>query len=230
MSYSQLILPTIDEVRQALAGPLPGQPAQIEMAPQPPADSKVNRWDNPDDCRKAGVLLLLYPHITLANSSELHLVLIRRAEYPGAHSGQISLPGGQHEAGETLQETALRETYEEVGVLPKTVEMMGQLTALYTPPSHFCIYPFVAYRSSRADFNIDPLEVAELIEAPLSLLLDPAIYKEEIWHFKKYGTRRVPFFDVFGHKVWGATAMILKEFLTLLSKTVNDATGPTHDS
>jgi hypothetical protein len=62
--------------------------------------------------------------------------------------------------------------------------------------------------------------VAELIEVPLSLLLDPAIRQEEIWRFEKYGARRVPFFDVFGHKVWGATAMMLSEFLTLLTETV----------
>lgn len=196
--------------------PKPGRPAQSKMAPQPRPDGP-NRWDKPNDCREAAVLLLLYPHTTNGYAPELHLVLTRRAEYPGAHSGQISLPGGRREGMETLQSTALRETREEVGVSPAVLELLGRLSPLYTPPSNFCIYPFVAASASRPLFRPDPVEVAELIETPLSLLLNPATRHEEIWNFPVYGPRRVPFFDVFGHKVWGATAMILNEFLTLLT-------------
>jgi 8-oxo-dGTP pyrophosphatase MutT (NUDIX family) len=144
------------------------------------------------------------------------VVLTRRPEYPGAHGGQISLPGGRREGDEPLQITALREAQEEVGLAPDAVEVMGRLSPLYTPPSNFYIYPFIAYSSARPAFQPDAKEVAELIEAPLSLLLNPAIRKEEIWHFPNYGERHVPFFDVFGHRVWGATAMILSEFITLL--------------
>ena len=185
------------------------------MAPTP-IGGQLNRWKTPDNCRQAGVLLLLYPHAINGRAPELFLTLTRRREYPGVHSGQISFPGGRREEGETLQTTALRETAEEVGVLPESVRVIGQLSALYTPPSNFCIYPFVAFGRSRPTFRPDPREVAELIEAPLSLLLDPAIRKEETWHFENYGNRQVPFFELYGHKVWGATAMILSEFLTLL--------------
>jgi 8-oxo-dGTP pyrophosphatase MutT (NUDIX family) len=134
-----------------------------------------------------------------------------------SHSGQISFPGGRREHNETLEATALRETTEELGVPPEQLKLIGRLSSLYTPPSNFCIYPFIAFCATRPDFQPNVLEVAELIEAPLSLLLDPATYKEELWHFENYGERRIPFFDVFGHKVWGATAMILSEFLTLLT-------------
>lgn len=214
------LLPTIEAIRQALAGPLPGRAGQIKMAPARPDGSETDRWAAPDDCREAGVLLLLYPHRVHGSDPELHLVLTRRTEYPGVHSGQISFPGGRREEQEPLATTALREAWEEVGVTPETLELIGPLSPLYTPPSNFYIYPFVAYRPARATYNVAPEEVAELIEVPLSLLLDPAIRQEEIWHFEKYGPRRVPFFDVFGHKVWGATAMMLSEFLTLLTETV----------
>ena len=216
---------SIEDVRQALAAPLPGPNGQKKMAPQPKAGA-VDRWTQPDDCRQAGVLLLLYPHSQNGRGPELYLALTRRTEYPGVHSGQISLPGGRQEGQESLRTTALRETMEEIGVLPNKVDIIGQLSSLYTPPSNFCIYPFVAFCATRPPFRLDPQEVAELLETPLSSLLNPAAAKEEIWHFEKYGARRVPFFDVYGHKVWGATAMILSEFLTLLtnylSLSVND--------
>lgn len=207
---------TIEAIQQALAGPLPGTEGQIKMAPQPRA-GQLNRWEIPDNYREASVLLLLYPHHQPDQLElELHVVLTRRPDYPGTHGGQISLPGGRREGDETLQITALREAYEEIGLDPAAVKVLGQLSPLYTPPSNFYIYPFIAYSPVRPAFQPDVKEVAELIEAPLHLLFDPSIQREEIWHFPNYGERRVPFFDVFGHCVWGATAMILSEFLTLL--------------
>ena len=206
---------TIEDVQEALANPLPGLTGQIKMAPAP-IGNQFNRWEVPDHCREAGVLLLFYPYKANGYKPELYLTLTRRHEYPGVHSGQISLPGGRREKGESLQTTALRETTEEIGVSPEKIEVMGELSVLYTPPSNFCIYPFVAFSPARPTFQPDPREVAELIEVPLDLLVDPTIRKEETWHFENYGKRQVPFFDVYGHKVWGATAMILSEFLMLL--------------
>jgi 8-oxo-dGTP pyrophosphatase MutT (NUDIX family) len=216
MQNIDLRFPTIKDIQEAMQRPRPGVSGQIKMAPQPARDG-LNRWDWPDNCRLAAVLLLLYPHKAEDYPSELHLVLTRRTEYPGTHSGQISLPGGRREGEESLQATALRETREEVGVPPDKVEVIGQLSPLYTPPSNFCIYPFVAFSTQRLRFQPEPLEVAEIIEVPLSLLLDSTTRREEVWHFPNKGERSVPFFNVFGHKVWGATAMILSEFLSLLS-------------
>ena len=211
MSNSGQALPTIVEIKQALNRPLPGKQGQLLMAPLP-ITSKFDRWPIPEDCREAGVLLLLFE-----KDAELHITLTRRHTYPGVHSGQIAFPGGQREDNETLQETALRETFEEVGVRPGSLEVIGQLSSLYTPPSNFCIFPFVAYSAGRPAFRPDAREVAELIEAPLCLFFDPATQKEELWHFENFGNRNVPFFDIFGHKVWGATAMILSEFLLMLN-------------
>ncbi len=219
MSHLSLPALRLARIRQALAGPLPGLAGQIKMAPEPRA-GQPNRWERPHDCREAGVLILLYPHRPGSNSTtpELHLVLTRRPEYPGVHGGQISLPGGRREGAETLPATALREAQEEIGLIPENVEILGQLTPLYTPPSNFYIYPFVGFTASRPVFKPDSKEVAELIETPLSLLQNPATRKEETWYFQNYGERRIPFFDIGGHQVWGATAMILSEFVTLLER------------
>lgn len=216
---------TVNSIRQALKGPLPGVPGQLKMAPEP-IDTSVSRWDKPDDCREASVLLLFYPMLDHNNQPNFHIVLTRRPEYPGVHGGQISLPGGQRENGEPLVDTALRETNEEIGVVSESLKVIGQLSSLYIPPSNYCIYPFVAFCPTRPTFIPDVVEVAEIIEAPLSLLLDPAIQKSELWHFELYGARQIPFFEIFGHKVWGATAMILSEFLTLLEEKILTTNQP----
>jgi len=217
METAQKAAFALENIRHALAThPLPGVTGQKKMAPAP-VDGQASRWKPTDLCREAGVLLLLYPHATTEASPALHLVFIRRPEYPGAHSGQIAFPGGRREDGESLQQTALREAHEEIGVAPESVRILGRLSSLYTPPSNFCIYPYVAYTTRRPNFTLDAREVAELIETPLYLLANSQIHKEEVWHFEKYGQRKIPYFEVFGHKVWGATAMILSEFLTLLA-------------
>ena len=206
---------TLENIKQALTHPLPGMDGHITMAPTP-VDGRPDRWTIPDNCREAGVLLLLYPYATDGQAQSLYIALTRRHEYQGVHSGQISFPGGRREKGESLRRTALRETREEIGILPDTLEIIGQLSSLYTPPSNFCIYPFVAYSTISPEFHPDSREVAELIEVPLGLLLDPTTRRAETWHFEKYGPRQVPFFEISGHKVWGATAMILGEFLMQL--------------
>jgi 8-oxo-dGTP pyrophosphatase MutT (NUDIX family) len=168
----------------------------------------------PGDCRRGGVLVLLYPR-----AGQLYLVLTRRTDTVGSHKGQISLPGGAWERGESLVQTALRETCEELGVPPDGSEVIGQLSSLYIPPSNYCIYPFVAYRPVPPVFRPDPLEVAQVLELPLALLLDPDIQKVEYWSDSRFDSpRRVPFFDIRGEVVWGATAMILSELVALLEE------------
>jgi len=201
--------PMVEDVRAALDGPLPGLQAQITMAPRP----RSIYPDGSAEPRQAGVLLLLYPV-----EDVLHLLLTQRTSALYHHSGQVSLPGGGWEEGDrSLQHTALREAWEEVGADCDRLEMIGSLTPLYIPPSNNCVHPFVAHARGRPAFDPDPTEVAELLEVPLGHLVDPATRREEEW-VRQGQPLHVPFYLLHGHKVWGATAMILAEFVALLRR------------
>ncbi len=201
---------TIDRVRAALQKPLPGIAAQIRLAPEYRVESL--RAAPPADARPAGVLILLYPH-----NDAWHFPLMKRVEDGLVHSGQISLPGGSQEAGESLQETALREACEEIGAACADVDVIGRLSTIYIPPSNFLVTPTVGCVAQRPDFRCDPREVAELIEVPLSTLFDQDVVKREPWPLRGL-TVDVPFYQIGPHKVWGATAMILSEFSMLLAE------------
>jgi|JFJP01.1.fsa_nt_gi 8-oxo-dGTP pyrophosphatase MutT (NUDIX family) len=208
---------TVEQIQTALQNPLPGVHAQRKMAPEP-LPEQLNRWAQPSNYREAAVLLLLYPHARPESPLDWHIILTRRPEYDGVHSGQISFPGGRREGDESFLNTAMREAQEEIGLPPEAAKVVGQLSPLYIPPSNFYIYPYIAVSQYRPEFQPDPIEVAELIELPLSLLQDPTIFQTETWLFPNGIEREVPLFNIFGHKVWGATAMILNEFLTLILK------------
>ena len=199
----------IDDVRRAMQRPLLGLEAQARMAP-PYRRDQIEIMLNPPACKQAGVLVLLYPL-----EGQLCFPLTQRPDSVEYHKGQISLPGGSQENGESLCQTALREAQEEVGVDADAVEVIGQLSRLYVPPSNFCIQPFVGYVADRPDFRIEAVEVAELIEAPLKALLDPATVHVEDWELRG-GIWPIPFYQFGPHKVWGATAMILSEFVAML--------------
>jgi len=201
---------TIDDVKRAMQRPLLGLEAQARMAP-PYRRDQIAVMLNPPVCKQAGVLILLYPL-----DGQLCFPLTRRPESVEYHKGQISLPGGSQENGESLYQTALRETQEEVGVAADSVELIGQLSQLYVPPSNFCIRPFVGYLAQRPNFQIEAVEVAELIEAPLGALFDPAVARIEDWEIRG-GVWPIPFYQFGPHKVWGATAMILSEFAAMLA-------------
>lgn len=200
---------TIQTVRVAMQLPLPGRAAQLTMAVRPrPGD----RSDLPKPCpREGAVLVLLYEQ-----HGNLFLPLTQRTETVELHKGQISLPGGAREpADKTLIDTALRETNEELGIPREAIELLGALTPLYIPVSSFCVYPYVGYAKEAFALQLDPKEVQQVIEVPLGLLLDVSIRQIET-HFRDNQKFEVPVYRIASHKVWGATAMILAEFLTLL--------------
>lgn len=201
--------PFLRRLRQDLRGLLPGRSAQYEMAPRPRPGAEMGDEPRPD-ARQGGVLILLYPH-----EGQIFLPLILRPQYPGVHSGQISLPGGGYEpSDDDLTATAQRETYEEIGVHPSQYTVLGHLTSLYVAASNFIVLPTVAWSDYRPAFHTDPYEVAALIEAPLRLLLQPETRRIEPWIVRGRPIE-VPYFALGEHVVWGATAMMLSELLAL---------------
>lgn len=199
-------------LREELSKPLPGVAAQLRMSPA------VRRF--PEACtplKKSGVLLLLYPY-----KGSIYLVFIRRAEYKGIHSGQISFPGGISAAGDnSLTHTALREAMEETGMPVKAAKIIGELTPLHIPVSNTDVYPFVATCQRRPAFVHDPSEVQYLIETSIDDLLDPVNSKTEKMVIAGKEVE-VPYFDIHNHHIWGATAMILSEFLEIVKKVTRN--------
>jgi 8-oxo-dGTP pyrophosphatase MutT (NUDIX family) len=167
----------------------------------------------PGIARQGAVLALLYQE-----AGETLLLLTRRREDLSHHPGQIAFPGGRIERGETPGEAALRETEEEVGVLATAVTILGPLTSLYIPPSDFEVHPFVGWHEGgRPSLQPNPNEVAEIIEVNLFYLTDPACRASEIWTLSGQQIE-MPYFNLPPHKIWGATAIILNEFLTRLEQ------------
>jgi 8-oxo-dGTP pyrophosphatase MutT (NUDIX family) len=202
---------TPDRIEAALHNPLPGLPAMARMAPIPRPLTPPTPDHRP---REGGVLVLLYP---MGPDDELHLVLTRRTDRVADHKGQISLPGGSVDPEDhSTAHTALREACEEIGVCETDLRLLGDLTPLYIPPSDFRIYPHVAFTARRPEFRSQPDEVAELIEAPIRLFLDERTVIWEDWTVRGQPVR-VPYFDVYGHKVWGATAMVLAELAAVVA-------------
>lgn len=166
--------------------------------------------------REAAVLILFYP-----KNDQTHLVLIERNEYKGIHSKQISLPGGKKESfDKDLQATALRETFEEVGV--DKVKVLSSLSSVYVPPSNFMVFPFMGTISTEITFKPDVREVRNVIEVPLSTLLNPNIIKHQEMSTSYAKMVNVPYYEIDDYVVWGATAMILSELIDLVNLALNN--------
>lgn len=202
----------VDALKVRLKGPLPGLEAQLRMAGLR-RSIRDGKLEIPPDVKRAAVLALFYP----GDDGTATLVFIKRAEYPGVHSGQISFPGGAYEPGDhDLIATALRETAEEIGVGKKHIEVIGQLSDLYIPPSNFLVTPVVGYALRRPDFIPDPQEVSRILEISVNRLMDKnCILEKEIEVFPAMKLK-VPCYYINGNVIWGATAMILSELIGVI--------------
>jgi 8-oxo-dGTP pyrophosphatase MutT (NUDIX family) len=163
----------------------------------------------------AAVLILLY----LADN-EIYFFLTKRTDELKHHKGQISLPGGTQEGNEKLIDTALRETYEEIGINKTSISIIGTITPLFVPVTGFMIYPFIGYSLNKLNPKPDPVEVATIFSVNISDLLNKENRTTEQRNIRGYDVQ-VPYFKLNDYQVWGATSMILSEFRDLI-KSINE--------
>lgn len=211
-------------LRTALKGSLPGIQAHKLMAPK--AGEKFFRsFKVPKVYNKSSVMLILYNDNDSINNLPSILLTLRSSSL-AHHSGQISFPGGRAENGEIPEETAIRETYEEIGIKQNELEIIGRLSELYVPPSNSLIIPVIAYYTgnnyNENSYLVNNDEVEEIFKVPAADFLNNDLIEKEIWELN--GSQvEVPFYNI--HRkipLWGATAMIMSEFITIVKEFLGD--------
>lgn len=197
--------------------PLPAEASQFKMSP-PFRRELINEYrQKMKYAKRAGVLALFYPN----NVQETHLVLILRKTYKGVHSAQIGFPGGKYEDDDkTLMATALRETQEEIGIAKQQVEVVKQMTEVYIPPSNFYVQPYIGITTKTPIFIKQDEEVEDVIEVPLTHFLDDSKVVTKSVTTSYTVKVKVPAFELNGHIVWGATAMMLSEIKDVLKEVL----------
>ena len=209
--------PFIHEVIQTLdlriKQGLPGIDAHRRAMPADRDPGPRYAFENLQNPRKSSVLIMLYPDA----EGNVRFPLMERQDYGGVHSGQVSLPGGRAEKHDTsLIHTALRETEEEIGVPAKHIEVVGELSQLYIPPSNYLVTPVLGYLGEEPVFNKDPRDVKEIFSVKIEDLLDDCYMKVTDIEVRGQLLKDIPYFHFEERVVWGATAMILCELATLL--------------
>lgn len=201
----------IQHLGKRLQEPLPGEEAQFRMA----VIHRRTTMSPPEDVRIASVLALFYP-----KDEETHLVLIERPAVNAndPHSGQLSFPGGKFELEDPdYRYTALRETQEEIGVDPEAIQVLGRLSELYIPVSNFLVHPFVGYTPERPHFVPQESEVKSILEVPFSLIANQkTLLTTDLTIRNGMVLKEVPYFNVYGKILWGATAMMLSELIQVI--------------
>jgi 8-oxo-dGTP pyrophosphatase MutT (NUDIX family) len=195
---------------------LPASEAHFRMAPLERIQSMKNLNIEEKNPKTAAVMMLFYP-----KNGRTHLVLIVRNSYDGVHSAQIAFPGGKFEPKDhTFENTALRETYEEIGIHPNRMEIIRPFTRLYIPPSNFMVYPFLGICKEEITFIPNIEEVVNIIELPLTEFLNDNLIVSTKMSTSYANDIEIPAFKINEHIVWGATAMMLSELKDVLKKVL----------
>ncbi len=197
--------------------PLPGEESHMEMAPLERLLELKRLANKAKSAKKAGVLMLFYP----SERSETKFVLILRKTYKGVHSAQIGFPGGKFEQVDTsFEDTALRETEEEVGVPSHTISVVRKLTEVFIPPSNYIVQPYLGLTELKPVFVPQETEVEDIIEVPLAEFMDDGVLIQKNLSTSYAKNINVPAFKLQNHIVWGATAMMLNEVRQLFKNSL----------
>lgn len=190
---------------------LPGKESHLKMAPSHRSEELKDALEGGYNPRLSAVMALFFE-----KEEQLYLVLIRRSDYVGIHAGQIAFPGGRwEESDRNFEHTALRELEEEIGIKPERVEVLGNLTEIYVPPSNFLIKTFVGYHEGRPSYFPDVREVKEVLEIPMKeLMREELIAVDYFTAFGKTEPSEAPCYKISESiKIWGASAMVIAELL-----------------
>jgi len=197
---------------QRFSEPLPGLEAQMEMASGIRKEALSQYKIAAAKARISAVLIVLYP-----DNGLLKTVLMKRPNYDGIHSGQVSFPGGKKEdQDDNAIETALREAEEEVDLKPADITVIGQLTELYIPPSNFLVYPVVGILKEAPKLTPNKHEVEQILLPTLDYLFRDDVISEKEVMLNNGVKLKTPYFEVDQHIIWGATAMILAELKAVM--------------
>lgn len=204
-----------EQLKSELAKELPGEVAHSLMMPTVRDDNLKKPSGGPPPVKSA-VLILFYPD----EHNHIKFPLIQRPVYNGAHSAQVSFPGGKKEPQDgSLVETALREAHEEIGIDPEKIEIIGTLSDLFIWVSNFLVTPVVGITDYKPHFVKEESEVESIIEADLYDIINPAKRKEGTLIVREKYKIETPYYDIDNRIVWGATAMMLSELSIVISKT-----------
>ncbi len=207
------LLQLSDFLKKRLVKDLPGKSSHNKMIP---AARLAEFYPIPENARMSSVLLLLFE-----NANEINTILIQRPEYNGVHSSQISFPGGSYNDEDTmLENTALRETEEEIGLDRSKINIVGSLTELYIPPSNFRVKPYVGYCTDKFELSPDKHEVQNIIFASVNDLVGDKNIRSKNIQIKSGKEFETRYYDIKGLVVWGATAMIIREFAELYEEFI----------